>query len=179
MLVTQISRFTAAEAPARLLRDVRRLLDRAFDGEFTDADWEHSLGGFHVVAGHGGRPVAHAAVVPRVIEASGEAFHTGYVEAVATDPDHRSQGLGTAVMQEVADLIRQHFDLGALSTGAHWFFERVGWERWQGPTYVRAGEELVRSPDEDGGVMVLRFDASAGVDLAGPIACEARPGDDW
>lgn len=178
-LVAQISRFTAAESPGTLLRDLRRMLGRAYGDDFTHEDWNHSLGGFHVVAGLGGRPVAHAAIVPRTIEVDGEPFHTGYVEAVATDPDHQGQGLATAVMGEAADIIRQRFDLGALSTGAHWFFERLGWERWQGPTHVRDESGLRRTPDEDGGVMVLRFDASEQIDLGAPIACEARPGDDW
>ncbi len=30
-----------------------------------------------------------------------------------------------------------------------------------------------------GGVLVLRFGASANLDLTAPIACPARPGDDW
>jgi hypothetical protein len=44
---------------------------------------------------------------------------------------------------------------------------------------VRCGDDLVRTPDEDAGIMVLRFGPSAGVDLAAPISCEARTGDDW
>ena len=70
-------------------------------------------------------------------------------------------------------------DLGALSTGSPGFYGRLGWERWRGPTYVRRGDDLVRTPDEDAGIMVLRFGPSAGVDLAAPISSEARAGDDW
>jgi len=63
--------------------------------------------------------------------------------------------------------------------GRHGFYERLGWERWRGPTFVRHGPELVRTEDEDDGVMVLRFDRSLAVDLSGSISCEARTGDDW
>ncbi len=74
---------------------------------------------------------------------------------------------------------RAEFEFGALSTGRHGFYERLGWERWHGPTFVRHGPELVRTEDEDDGVMVLRFDRSLAVDLSGSISCEARTGDDW
>ena len=46
-------------------------------------------------------------------------------------------------------------------------------------TYVRRGDELRRSPEEDDAIMVLRFGSSADVDLAAAIACPARRGDDW
>lgn len=66
-----------------------------------------------------------------------------------------------------------------LSTSAHAFYEALGWERWQGPTYVRDGETVVRTEDEDDGIMVLRNGPSAGLDLAQALTCDARPGDDW
>ena len=70
--------------------------------------------------------------------------------------------------------------LGALSTGAHAFYGRLGWERWRGPTYVRtSGGAIERTEDEDDGVMVLRFGPSADLDLTLPICCEDRPGDAW
>ena len=60
------------------------------------------------------------------------------------------------------------------------FYERLGWERWQGPTYVRtAVGELHRTEEDDDGVMVLRTGPTADLDLTGPLACEERPGDDW
>jgi len=82
-------------------------------------------------------------------------------------------------MGEATDLVRRHFEMGALSTGLHGFYERLGWERWQGPTFVRQGSEAIRTADEDEGVMVLRLGPSRGVDLNAPISCERRPGDDW
>jgi aminoglycoside 2'-N-acetyltransferase I len=30
------------------LAELRRLLDAAFEGEFSDDDWNHALGGVHV-----------------------------------------------------------------------------------------------------------------------------------
>ena len=69
--------------PGRL-QQVRTLLFDPFDGEFTDDDWLHALGGWHVIAG----PVcsAHAAVVARVIDVGERRLQAGYVEGVATAP---------------------------------------------------------------------------------------------
>jgi aminoglycoside 2'-N-acetyltransferase I len=156
---------------------VRPLLDDAFGGRFDDTDWAHALGGWHVVVRDCGTVVAHAAVVPRELHVDGRPVDAGYVEAVATAPGRQGEGLGTLAMREVDRLVRRHHQLGALSTGAHGFYERLGWERWGGPTYVRRGDELVRTPEEDEGIMVLRV--APGVRLGAAISCEARTGDDW
>ena len=162
-----------------LLIATRQMLVAAFDGDFSDEDWEHALGGRHFIIATDDDVLAHAAVVPRVLEVGGRSFPTGYVEAVATAPAHHGEGLGSAVMTEASEHVRRDFALGALGTGRHSFYERLGWERWQGPTYVRRDTELVRTEDDDEGVMVLRLGASADIALTDPIACEARCGDDW
>ena len=174
-----LDRFTTAEASQEYSTEIRRLLDTAFDEDFSEDDWEHALGGWHVVAFDDWGVMAHAAVVPRVIEVAGRAFRTGYVEAVATDPVRQREGLGSSVMAEVAEVVRGQFEMGALSTSSDGFYDRLGWERWRGPTYVRRGSELVRTEDEDDGVLVLRFGPSKDIDLATAISCEARSGDDW
>ena len=159
--------------------EARPLLDEAFGGRFADTDWEHALGGWHVLVTDGGTLVAHAAVVPRDLHVDGRPVDAGFVEAVATTPARQGEGLGTLALREVDRLLRRHHQLGALSTGAHGFYERLGWERWLGPTFVRTGEGAVRTPDEDDGIMVLRFGSTATVDLGAPLTCEARAGDDW
>jgi aminoglycoside 2'-N-acetyltransferase I len=158
---------------------VRGLVDAAFGGEFSDEDWAHALGGHHVVVLDGDSPVAHAAVVPRTVYVAGTAFATGYVEAVATLPDRQGTGLGSEAMTRATALVRERYDLGGLSTGRPAFYERLGWERWRGPSFVRDGERLVRTADDDDGILVLRHGPSAALDLAADVACEARPGDDW
>lgn len=170
---------TTAELSADVLAELRRLLDAAFAGGFSDDDWEHALGGSHVLALDGEVIVAHAAVVARELHVAGRPFPVGYVEGVATARTRAREGLGSAVMVEATALVRRDFAMGALSTAVHGFYERIGWERWRGPTFVRAGSELFRTEDEDDGVMVLRIGPSAGVDLGAAIVCEARPGDDW
>ena len=168
-----------SEAPVHLLETIRQLVDEAFDGTLSSDEWEHMLGGWHVVILEEGAPISHAAVVPRALEAAGRLFRTGYVEGVATAPGRRCEGLGSSVMSQVASLLRSKFELGALSTGRHAFYERLGWQRWRGPTFVRHADDLVRTEEDDDSVMVLRFGPSLALDLAGPISCEARTGDHW
>ena len=160
-------------------RAVRAMLDVAFGGEFTDEDWSHCLGGRHVLAAIDGITVAHAAVVPRSMWLGGSELGAGYVEGVAVLPEVQGAGIGTMVMEDVGSLIQDRFVLGALSTGQHHFYERLGWERWTGRTFVRVAGELVRTPDDDDAIMVLRFGASQHVTLTGTIICDVRSGDVW
>ena len=154
-------------------------MDEAFAERFDGTDWDHALGGHHVLVTEGEDVVAHAAVVPRDLHVDGRPFRTGYVEAVATAPFRRRRGLGSLAMAAADAVVREHHELGALSTGSPAFYARLGWERWRGPTFVRSGDDLVRTPDEDDGIMVLCFGPSTAVDLAGSLSCEARSGDDW
>jgi hypothetical protein len=83
-------------------------------------------------------------------------------------------------MARLGGIVQREYEFGALSTGSHRFYERLGWERWSGPTFVRTGHGLVRT--EDDGVMAMRiprFGSSTGLDLTAPISCEARSGAYW
>jgi aminoglycoside 2'-N-acetyltransferase I len=177
--MVEIRRLTTAAASGDRLAEIRQLLVDAFAGDFSDDDWEHTLGGRHVVVADGGVVVSHAAVVPRVLEVAHRPVRAGYVEGVATAPARQREGLGSLAMAELSELLRHEFEIGALSTGRHRFYERLGWERWRGPTFVRHDSEVTRTEDEDDGVMVLRFGPSSGIDLTSPLSCEARRGDDW
>lgn len=178
--VPGIRRFTTAEAAPGLLSEIRALLDTAFAGAFSDDDWDHACGGWHVTVTDGPALVAHAAVVPRTLEVGAWAVPTGYVEEVATTPGRQGEGLGSLAMTEVAAIVQDGgFAMGALSTGRHGFYERLGWERWQGPTFVREGGERRRTEEEDDGIMVLRFGLTGAVDVRQPLTCAARGGDDW
>jgi aminoglycoside 2'-N-acetyltransferase I len=177
--VPTVRRFTSTEASSDLLAEIRRLLDEAFNGDFSNDDWQHALGGWHAVVEDGDAIVSHAAVVPRILEVAARPYRTGYVEAVATAAERQREGLGSLVMAEISEVVRREFELGALSTSAHHFYERLGWERWRGPTFVRRGSAVVRTEDEDDRVMVLRFGPSEDVELTAALSFESRPGDDW
>ncbi len=160
------------------LAEIRGLITDAFDGMFSDHDWNHTLGGWHVTAVDHSL-LAHAAVVERSIQVGGRQVGAGYVEGVATIPSRQRTGLGSAVMSKIGELLEAEYELGFLSTGLHGFYERLGWKRWQGPTFVRYGSDIVRSAEEDDGIMVLRYGSMADLSLELPICCQARSGDDW
>ncbi len=159
---------------------IRALLDAAFGGGFSDDDWAHALGGTHALIEDGAVVLAHASVVMRVLDAGGRTLRAGYVEAVAVPPALQRTGLGSAVMRALGPIIERDFEIGALSTGEWPFYERLGWERWQGPTWVRRADgRRARTPDDDDGLMVLRTPWTPALDRSAPLTCEARPGDAW
>jgi len=163
------------------IASLRELLWAAFaddDDGFTETDWEHALGGAHVVLEQAGEIVAHSSVVERLLETDGRPMRTGYVEAVATRPGHERRGHGSAVMREANGIIRAEYELGALGTGAFPFYEGLGWERWRGPSFVRTPEGPVRTEEDDGFLMVLRT-TEVPLDLEAPISCDWRSGDLW
>jgi aminoglycoside 2'-N-acetyltransferase I len=162
---------------------IREILAAAFGNDeeerFTQDDWDHALGGVHFVLDLDGEIVTHASVVEREIHVGGLPLRTGYVEAVATAPEHDGAGFGSLVIADVTSYIRDGFELGALGTGRLHFYERLGWLVWGGPSSVRTPEGLRRTPDEDGYIMVLETPASPPLDVTATISCEWRPGDVW
>lgn len=169
---------TGVEADA-----IRQLLAAAFGADeehaFTEDDWQHATGGDHFVLDVQGEVRAHASVVERALHIAGKPLRTGYVEAVATAPAYQRMGLATRVMREVGSYIAERFELGALGTSSHAFYERLGWRTWRGPSSVRTPAGERRTPDEDGYIMVLATPTSPPLDLALPISCEWRAGDVW
>ena len=169
---------TAAERAA-----IRELLVTAFgpdeDERFGDDDWEHALGGVHFVLDLDGVIVSHASVVERELHVGGRPLRTGYVEAVGTAVERQGAGFGSLVMADVSAHIRDGFELGALGTGRHHFYERLGWLTWQGPAFVRTPDGPRRTPDEEGYILVLTTPTSPPLDLTQTISCDWRPGDVW
>lgn len=174
----QVRRCHTADLSATDRSELRALLDLAFEGDFGDEDWRHSLGGLHVLVHLDGRLVACAALVRRRLRHQGRELRAGYVEAVAVHPEHRRTGLGSTVMAVVEAELGRH-DLLALSAsedGAE-LYEARGWEQWQGATSVLAAMGVTRTPEDDGGVYVLPGEAA--LDLDGELTCDWRDGDVW
>lgn len=163
------------------LHNARRLLDEAYGGEFTDADWDHTLGGMHAIVVHRGALIAHAAVIQRRLLYTGLALRCGYVEGVAVREDWRGQGLGNAVLDAAEQVIRGAYQIGALSaSGAgERLYRPRGWLNWRGPTSVLGCDGPLRTPDDDGCVYVLAVDPDIALDPAEALACDWRGGDVW
>jgi aminoglycoside 2'-N-acetyltransferase I len=172
---------TTAELGTEELAALRGMVFGAFGGRFDEHDWEHMLGGVHVLVEEDDGVVAHGAVVGRVLAAGARELRTGYVEGVATRGDRRGRGLATVVMVEAGRVVERDYELGGLAdgTGIPGFYQRLGWETWQGPTFVAGPQGRVRTAAEDGNVLVLRTPATGELDLTGPLTCDWRPGDVW
>jgi aminoglycoside 2'-N-acetyltransferase I len=160
---------------------IRTLLDRAFEGRFQDSNWEHALGGLHVVLLDGDAVVAHAAVVRRQLVYEDRAVRTGYVEAVAVAAGHRGRGHAATVMAEVERVVRAAYELGALATGPHisGFYRARGWLPWEGPRYVLGPAGRTRTPDDGGIVHVLPVPDALSLRTTGSLACDWRAGAVW
>lgn len=163
------------------LTELRLLLYTAFDGAFSDEDWDHTLGGQHLIGVHEGSIVAHAAVVPRTLHAGERPLYSGYVEGVAVAAEQRRRGHGEAVMAAAGAWLRPRFELGALSAkpAARRLYERLGWRPWPGPTAVLVDGEPRRTPDDDGAVMILETPATPALDRRATLSCDWRSGDVW
>jgi aminoglycoside 2'-N-acetyltransferase I len=160
----------------------RQMVIEAFDdGEvcFSDADWEHSLGGMHAFICHHGALIAHGAVVQRRLIHRGAALRCGYLEAVAVRADWRGQGLAMAVMDALEQVLRGAYQLGALTSSEQGraLYESRGWLPWRGPTSVLTPKGVIPTPDDDGSLFVLPVDVD--VDPAAELTCDWRDGDVW
>ncbi|GGM14237.1 GNAT family N-acetyltransferase [Nakamurella endophytica] len=168
-----------AQLPPDLAEQARAVCDRAFAGDFDDADWAHALGGLHALVLRDGRVLAHGALVARGLWHAGRPLRAGYVEAVAVDPDHRRRGHGGAVLAVLEDAARRVHQAGALSTsdaGRRLYLSR-GWVPWRGPTAVLEPGGVRRTPDDDDAVLVLP--GTVPLDPDRLLVCDGRDGDPW
>ncbi|MEU3741035.1 GNAT family N-acetyltransferase [Streptomyces sp. NPDC032198] len=159
------------------LRAARALMDEAFDGDFSDHDWDHGLGGMHALVHDGsGLLLAHGSVVQRRILHNGRSLRIGYVEAVAVRPDRQRQGLGGQVMAALEQVIDRAYALGALSAsdaGQRLYLGR-GWREWKGAVGTLGPEGVVPMPDEE---PPLLWGAGAALDPVHELLIDWRDGD--
>ena len=158
---------------------VCQMVTNAFAGDFTETDWEHTLGGMHALICHHGAIIAHAAVVQRRLMYRGNPLRCGYVEGVAVREDWRGQGLVHALLDAVEQVMRGAYQLGAVSASARarGLYSSRGWLPWSGPTSVLAPSGPARTPSDDGTVFVLPVGIS--LDTSADLICDWRAGDVW
>ncbi|MFF2773596.1 GNAT family N-acetyltransferase [Streptomyces sp. NPDC058052] len=167
------------ELGAGRLHAVRALLDAAFDGDFSEEDWDHTLGGIHAWIEDGRGIAAHGAVVQRRVLHRGRSYRIGYVEGVAVRADVRRRGLGgalTGALERVVDATHAFGALSASDEGAALYRAR-GWRVWEGRIEVLGPGGTVRLPEEEGGVYVRAAGAAALPDAAAPLVFDWRDGD--
>jgi aminoglycoside 2'-N-acetyltransferase I len=169
-------------APAEL-DELRAWLEDAYDeGPWRAEHWDDLGPGPHVVAeDDDGSLLAHACIAWVPLTVGDTTLRAGYLEDVATRADVRGRGYGTAVVTATHPLIHADAAIGFLATGSHGFYERLGWERWRGPSSVIESDGA-RTPtrEEDGYLMALRFSESLAVSVDEPVARPRRdPDEAW
>jgi aminoglycoside 2'-N-acetyltransferase I len=177
--MTEVRTAHTADLDPATLRAARRLLDAVFEGDMTDHDWDHALGGVHALVWDADELIGHASVVQRRLVHGGRALRAGYVEGVGVRADRRGRGHGAALMAPLERVIRAAYDVGALGAAdaAAGFYAVRGWQRWEGPTSALTPAGIARTEDDDGAVYVLPV--AVALDLSGPLACDWRDGDVW
>jgi aminoglycoside 2'-N-acetyltransferase I len=64
-----------------------------------------------------------------------------------------------------------------LSTGSHAFYEKHGWRRFNGESYLATDSGVVRTEEDDDGLMLLT--SLEDVLAADRVTCDFRSGDAW
>ncbi|QIB43381.1 GNAT family N-acetyltransferase [Streptomyces aureoverticillatus] len=165
---------TADATPAEL-GAARALMDLAFDGDFSDDDWTHGLGGMHAfVHDREGTLLAHGSVIQRRILHNGRSLRAGYVEAVAVRPDRQRLGLGGQIMDALEGIVARAYDLGALSPSdeGEKLYRAHGWVTWTGSVGTLGPNGVEPMPDEDPPMLW-----HADLDAAHPLFIDWRDGD--
>ncbi|MFE6687323.1 GNAT family N-acetyltransferase [Streptomyces sp. NPDC057743] len=167
-----------ADLDTATLNAARILLYDVFD-DMTPEDWEHALGGLHALVHEDGELIGHAAVVQRRLLHNGRALRCGYVEGVGVRADHRGRGHGAALMNALERVIRNAYDLGALSAAddAAAFYAARGWQPWRGRSWTLTPTGPRRTPNEDGTLYVLP--SSVPLTPEADLTCDWREGDVW
>ncbi len=165
------------------LDELRRWLEQAYDdGPWRPEHWDEIGPGPHVVAeDDDGALLAHACVAWVHVSIGDMELRAGYLEDVATRDDMRGRGYGRAVVTATHPLIGAEAEVGFLATGSQPFYERLGWERWRGPSSViETDGTQTPTPEEDGSLMVLRFPETPDFSVDLPVSRPRRdPDEAW
>jgi aminoglycoside 2'-N-acetyltransferase I len=158
--------------------EIVALTSRAFKRDYTPylEMFSHST---HVLGRHQGKIVSHVLWITRWLQIwNGPLLKTAYIEGMATDLQYRNRGFASQLMQRAVAEV-QDYDIAALSTGSHGFYERLGWRRWEGPLYTRKEKELIAMPEERGCVMVHSLPKTPLLDFTAPLSVEWREIEPW
>jgi aminoglycoside 2'-N-acetyltransferase I len=177
--MTEVRTAHTADLDAGMLKAARVLLDAVFEGDLSDHDWEHALGGVHALVWEGSELIGHASVIQRRLLHGGRALRAGYVEGVGVSASRRGRGHGAALMAALERVVRGAYDVGALGTTdeAAEFYAARGWRKWEGPTSALTPAGIARTETDDGGIYVLPV--AVPLDLSRPLTCDWRDGDVW
>jgi len=161
-----------------LRKEIVSLCNRAYEQNMetlleTFVDATHILGYYNDLF------VCHALWVTRYLQpGTNPILRTAYIEAVATEAHVRKRGFASAMMKYAIGEI-QDYELAALSPSRVEYYERLGWERWRGPLFIRTKEGKLMPSLDDEEVMIHRLPQTPILDLNAPLSAEWREGELW
>jgi aminoglycoside 2'-N-acetyltransferase I len=163
--------------PETIRKDIVSLCNRAYEKDMR-LILETFVGATHVLGYSNDLLVCHALWVTRYLQAgTNPLMRTAYVEAVATEAKYRRRGFASAVMKHLTGEV-QDYDLAALSPFSVEYYQRLGWELWQGPLFIRTKDNLVPCLDDEE-VMIFRLPKTPLLDLTTSLSAEWRKGELW
>ena len=174
ILIKEVDMAFAAEN----ISDLLELFDDAYEGDFSEQDWYHTIGGNRFVVMLDDCIVAHAAVVPREVHINGTPLTVGYLEGVAVSTSHQGQGIGNQLVQYVTQFCSINYQLSMLSTDEFRFYEKLGWQQFRGKSGVIVDGIPSLTPEEDEGIMYLTGAATEPLEIS-TAYCTWREGDCW
>jgi len=157
---------------------ITKLLDDAYEGDFSEQDWLHTFGGDRFLGVIDNEVVAHAAVVPREILINEMPTTVGYLEGVAVSSTHQGQGIGSHLLQKISEFCESKYVLSMLSTDEFDFYGKFGWQRFKGISGVIENGFISLTPDEDDGLMYLAGHSTNSIEIL-TAYCDWREGDYW
>ncbi|MBC7750728.1 MAG: GNAT family N-acetyltransferase [Candidatus Saccharibacteria bacterium] len=168
---------------------IQALCTRAY-GEDVWCDYEYLNTAFHIVGFDAEKIVSHALWVDRSLSVNGAApLLTAYVEYVATEPCLQGQGLASQLLRFLIAVIQDtvllnaerdddvHYQLAALAPADSSFYQRLGWELWQGELFVRENGQQIATPDDN--VMIYRLASTPKISVQDTLSAEWREGELW
>ncbi|MBO1330799.1 GNAT family N-acetyltransferase [Streptomyces sp. VRA16 Mangrove soil] len=160
------------------LAELRAMLVECFGPRYDERSWQHCLGGLHYLLRYEDRLVSHGALVPRRFRQGGQDLDGVYGESMATLPALRHRGLGSVVVSMATAEIRLHHTIGVFAAGKYEFYERLGWRKWRGPTYVETAQGPRPAAPARGAVM-FRLPQHSTIDPDADLTTDWRDGDIW
>ncbi|MHB1327206.1 MAG: GNAT family N-acetyltransferase [Gemmatimonadales bacterium] len=172
-----IERIGTGALPAAVREEILSLCHEAY-GENLNRYFDEIGPGVHLLSREDDKLVSHVMWVDRKLDPGNlPPLRTAYVELVGTRVESQGRGYATQLMNRLADEVTD-YDLAALSPRDPAFYERLGWERWQGPLLVQRPSGIQTADDEI--VMIRRLpNTPADLDLSASLAANWRPGEIW
>lgn len=166
------------ELSDKVRAELRSMLEHTFGPRYEDIAWHHCLGGTHFLLRYKGVLASHVSLVPRLLEQDGREYRGVYGESMATIPELQGKGIGSIVAAMATADILLHYEIGAFAASKYHFYERLGWRKWSGQTYVKSGTGKEPASPDRGAVMALLPEGSA-IDPDGELVTDWREGDIW